>query len=514
MPETRKPIKRAIAKLELERINSVLTRPHLLIGGLAVQQYYPARVSQDIDLVCDFEVAQNILRKLYPTKDWRLEESKNDEYRPSYRIRHRVEDMGTIIFGPKISEREPYRHLVWKKLKEEAKPFKGINGELENILVPAAHALAYAKMISFLCRQTPDSKVAADLQDFCDLTNHEKFSVTLFYDLLRQSRAVDELITTFRKKKASFPEIAEASCLHSISELYHAPISTRTNTSRSKKKFTIYLGAPHKNIAKNNKLKEALTRSGFTVKLPYEEVTIKGREQGSADSMAIRDICIAAMDKSEVLIVDLDTYGLDTAWEIGYAEGKKKKVIGYNEDIFLTTDERHINRRLYRENFMHGWATNKVYTDMEEVLYAIEGKNVYMCGPLAHQPDDNKTKDALTKSAVRVIYPKDHLVKQQALPRDYPLSDRSETNKLLEQSDILLVILPRYGMDSSWQIGFATALGKEIIGWMREDDGREFVKQSFWDHWMHAWKSKTHVIGLTDLIAIAIGMADQMKAKG
>ena len=49
MNEQRKPIERAVAKKELERIDAVLTRPHLLIGGLAVQQYYSARISQDID---------------------------------------------------------------------------------------------------------------------------------------------------------------------------------------------------------------------------------------------------------------------------------------------------------------------------------------------------------------------------------------------------------------------------------------------------------------------------------
>jgi nucleoside 2-deoxyribosyltransferase len=514
MPEARKPIERAVAKIELERINSILPRPHLLIGGLAVQQYYSARVSQDIDLVCDFEVAQTILRKLYPSKDWKVEDSKNDEYRPSYRIHHKVEDVGTIIFGPKISEREPYRHLDWRKLEAVAKPFKGLKNDLENILVPAAHALAYAKMISFLCRQSPDSKVAADLQDFCDLTNHEDFSVTLFYDLLRQSRAADELITNFRKKVSSFPKIAEASCLHSISELYHASTPKLDIASGRSQKCRIYLAAPHRNIAKNNKLKAALLRAGFLIKLPYDEVATNGFKKGITDPIRIRDICISAIDISEIILVDLDTYGLDTAWEIGYAEGMKKRIIGYNEDIFLTTDNRHINRRSYRENFMHGWASWQVCNELEEVLNVIRGRTVYMCGSFSNSLTDKETKDALAKSATNVIYPKDHLVQQQALPRDYPLSDRGETNRLLEQCDTLLVTLPRYGMDSSWQIGYATALKKMIIGWMREDDERESEKGSFWDHWMHGWKSKPHVVGITDLIAFATGIAAQMKKNG
>ncbi len=514
MTDNRKPIERAIAKQELERINSVLREPHLLIGGLAVQQYYSARMSQDIDLVCGFELAQRILQALYPTKDWKVVDSKNDEYRPSYHISHKVEEMGTIIFGPKISEREPYSHLDWEKLKIGAKPFVRIGVTLENILVPAAHALAYAKMISFLCRQGPDSKVRADLQDFSDLTNHEELSVTLFYDLLRQSRSVDELITTFRKKALSFPETAETSCLYPISELYHATMALPSQAKRRSKTLSVYVAAPHKNIAKNNKLKTMLSKAGVDGALPYEEVAMGSNYEAIREPEKIRDICMKAIERSDVLLVDLDTYGLDTAWEIGYAEGLSKRVVGYNEDLFLTTDERHINRRKCDENFMHGWSSQQVLTKMNEVLEAIKSKKVYMCGPFSMPGLNKKTRAALAKSATSVIYPKEHVVQQKKLPRDYPLADRGETNKLLEEADTLLVALPRYGMDSSWQIGYATALGKAIIGWVQKDDGRDLAKQSFWDHWMHGWKSKLHVVGATDLIATIIGIAEQKRMQG
>ena len=510
MTKKRKLIERAVAKKELERIDAVLVGPHLLIGGLAVQQYYSARISHDIDLVCDFEVAQTILRKLYPSKDWKVEDSKNDDYRPSCRIRHKVDDIGTIIFGPKISEREPYRHLDWGALVVGARPFKGTNQDLDHVLVPPPHALAYAKMISFLCRQSPDDKVATDLQDFCDLTNHEEFSVTLFYDLLRRSRASDELISTFRKKAGNYAELAEASCLHSLSELYY-PATPGSQTIFPSGTLSIYLAAPHKNLAKNNKLKSLLTGPGIAVAVPYEEVVSNGGKDSHSDVTYIRSICMAAIDRSDLLLVDLDTYGLDTAWEIGYAEGARKKVVGYNEDVFLTTDERQINRRLYRENFMHGWSLQHVYTDVDPVCQAISGKRVYMCGPLSDTPIDDKTRRAIAASAAATVYPKDHLARQQDLPRDYPLADRSETNRLLQECDVLLVSLPRYGMDSSWQIGYATALGKEIVGWIRQDDGRELARQSFWDHWMHGWKSKPHVVGVTDLLALLKGIAIQKK---
>jgi nucleoside 2-deoxyribosyltransferase len=319
------------------------------------------------------------------------------------------------------------------------------------------------------------------------------------------------LIGAFRKKIANYTEVAAGSCLRSISELYHQALPTRPPAVGPSDRLTIYLAAPHKNIAKNYKLKAALTRAGFVVKLPYEEVVTSGRQHGGADPATIRSVCIAAIDESDVLIVDLDTYGLDTAWEIGYGEGTGKKVIGYNEDIFLTTDERHINRRLFRENFMHGWESQAVCSDAEQVLEAVRGKRVYMCGPFSHAPIDQRTGELLAKSAAMMINPKDYLAQQKALPRDYPLADRGETNSLLKEADLLLVFLPRYGMDSAWQIGYAAALGKEIVGWVRQDDGREFARQSFWDHWMHAWKSKPHVVGVTDLLALATGIATQKK---
>jgi hypothetical protein len=77
-PKSKQPIDRAIAKDELARINDVLMEPHVLIGGLAVQQYHASRNSKDIDLVCRFETARTILEKLYPSIDWIVEDRQQD----------------------------------------------------------------------------------------------------------------------------------------------------------------------------------------------------------------------------------------------------------------------------------------------------------------------------------------------------------------------------------------------------------------------------------------------------
>lgn len=131
-----KPIDRAVAKNELARINAALKKPHLLIGGLAVQCYHPARNSKDIDLVCDFGTAQMLLDTLYPSRDWKVIDKQNDEYRPSFNITHKVDDVGVIIFGPKISERDPYDHIDWTALMVGGSAFPGRIGPLENIIVP------------------------------------------------------------------------------------------------------------------------------------------------------------------------------------------------------------------------------------------------------------------------------------------------------------------------------------------------------------------------------------------
>lgn len=215
-----RPIDRAIAKNELRRINDELGQPHLLIGGLAVQRYHSPRNSKDIDLVCDFETAQRLLDRLYPSNDWKVVDRKDDEYRPSFEITHRVEALGTIIFGPKISERESYKHINWDALKADAKPYELGDATLDRILVPAADALAYTKFISFLSREGPAAKVRADLRDFVDLTNHDSFSASKFLDFLRRTGSPTTLTSEFRTRAGAYRDALKLSCLFSLASIF------------------------------------------------------------------------------------------------------------------------------------------------------------------------------------------------------------------------------------------------------------------------------------------------------
>lgn len=109
-------IESAEAKKELGRIDDILNEKHLLIGGLAVKYFYPARESKDIDLVCSDAVRNTIIRELYPTNEWDIFDENMDEYRPDYHIKNKKNGL-IISFGPKIKEREPYADIDWDLFK-------------------------------------------------------------------------------------------------------------------------------------------------------------------------------------------------------------------------------------------------------------------------------------------------------------------------------------------------------------------------------------------------------------
>lgn len=167
----------AMAKEELIRINGALEDPHLIIGGLAVNQYYVPRQSEDIDLICSHNVAVGLIKKLYPSDQWEIDEVNNDEYRPSFIItsKHKKE-YGQIKFGPKIIERDLYENLDWKYLFEDAQAFKFKTLKLEKILVPCVEALAYTKLIS-ACGRIDRPKSEKDFEDFVNLLNVPSFRI-------------------------------------------------------------------------------------------------------------------------------------------------------------------------------------------------------------------------------------------------------------------------------------------------------------------------------------------------
>jgi ubiquinone/menaquinone biosynthesis C-methylase UbiE len=177
------------AKEELGKINALLSTGHLLIGGLAVQQYYKTRTTSDIDLVCENPTARKIIDKLYPSKDYVIDEKNDDEYRPSFIITHKINRNRIVFFGPKITERESYTAVDWEKLLSESHPFHYRNVKYENIRVPTIEALAFTKLLAFVDRaKTNRDKAQNDLIDFIELTNDNAFQINLLTNQIRESR--------------------------------------------------------------------------------------------------------------------------------------------------------------------------------------------------------------------------------------------------------------------------------------------------------------------------------------
>lgn len=187
------------AKEQLKEINKLLDSGHVLIGGLAVQQYYKTRETRDIDLVCDSATAKKIIDKLYPSKDYYIDEPNDDEYRPAFEITHKINKNKIVFFGPKILERESYKAIDWSKLHKNSTPFKHKKESYENIRVPRIESLAFIKLLSFVDRvSTNRQKGENDLIDFIELTNDDRFKLNDLINQIRESRT-----DTYIKEKLS-----------------------------------------------------------------------------------------------------------------------------------------------------------------------------------------------------------------------------------------------------------------------------------------------------------------------
>ena len=240
------PIEIQVSRDQLRRINTELRHPHLLVGGLAVQRYIAHRDSKDIDLVCDSKTAKDLIRELFPTCDWITNETNDDEYRPSYRIRHRTSDLGEIVFGPKISERESYSFIDWDDLISDAVPFRYKNEILDKVRVPTSTKLAFTKLVAFLSRDCAlASKRLQDLTDLCDLSNQSCFSLRDFLSLVNRSKCRDEVVTVFKSLNKDEQQLFAKSSIAACSELFSLrPVESNSKQIESKTPIYVVATAP------------------------------------------------------------------------------------------------------------------------------------------------------------------------------------------------------------------------------------------------------------------------------
>ncbi len=270
----------------------------------------------------------------------------------------------------------------------------------------------------------------------------------------------------------------------------------------------VYWCAPHRNVDRNKNVRQYLESAGIGVTLPGELVTeSQVSAVGGDQRRAVREVCTKAILESDCVVVDLDLYGLDSAWEMGFAEARQIRVIGVSQDLRVLLSRRKIHRRVFSDNFMHGWHIYSRYDSLTSIEGECRGKSVYVCGSFQNENAMARLRaSGLDKTARSLILPKDLLKLGDGFPSAYPLRAKEAAISLLAGADVAVVILPRYGMDTSWQIGYAAALDKPIIGWEAEEGGPDKEVASVWDHWMHGWKEKVTFTNLKDAAAFIQGL--------
>lgn len=221
------------AKKEILRLDTFLSEPVLLIGGLAVQQYFAGRTTKDLDLVCSLDQQKAILSAAYPLEEYEVDESQND-LRPSIVCHNRTTDT-KIFLGPKILEREPYKFINYSYFLEDAISYSYDGQTTANIFVPAAHVLAFSKILSFISRRGKH-KGRQDLSDFSNLSNSKLFSLSRFNSFVDRSKARDYISKFFLTNTLTEEEIttikkSSPARFYSIMPIFWSSLQTTLKSS-------------------------------------------------------------------------------------------------------------------------------------------------------------------------------------------------------------------------------------------------------------------------------------------
>lgn len=256
-------------------------------------------------------------------------------------------------------------------------------------------------------------------------------------------------------------------------------------------KTNVYLVAPYRNERRNDITSSALKDAGIKVSMAGELY--------DSTSGALREVCMNAIQLSAAIIVDLDTYGLDNAWEIGYADGLGKPVIGFSIDSEKLYNRRTVNIRHYSENPLHGWQPERYCDELDRVVSICRDRIVHVCGSKRCTNAFHLLKTALP-AASQIVLPNDVRVEEHSW------YTRADCRRSIDECDFALVILPQYGMDTSWQIGYAEAKNKSVHGWIAGTRVANTKDESIWEHGMHGWKERITVSSLRELAAVIVGL--------
>jgi nucleoside 2-deoxyribosyltransferase len=89
---------------------------------------------------------------------------------------------------------------------------------------------------------------------------------------------------------------------------------------------SVYLCGSITNAAANRRVGDLLVRANFDLFDPCEIVPPNTRKTHFPEHVYLT--CRRAIEASDVLFVFLDSYGRDSAWEVGFARGLGKLIIG------------------------------------------------------------------------------------------------------------------------------------------------------------------------------------------
>lgn len=233
--------KLAEAKNQIIRIAEEVNEPLILVGGIAVNQYVTTRNSEDIDIICSNEVAKRLIDSLYPSKDWNWTDENDDEYRPSFIIKHKIKsDYPTVKFGPKITERGMYEYIKSEDLETDTQDFRYNNRNYPNIKIPSLEMLCYMKVVSFLGRDNSKiDKISNDLKDIEDLCNRDCFRLGVFINLVRKNNLEDKIHNEFSIRLSLIGKNLDNCNFGIVAKLFHNCINNIPEQTQSEKKMLV-----------------------------------------------------------------------------------------------------------------------------------------------------------------------------------------------------------------------------------------------------------------------------------
>lgn len=259
----------------------------------------------------------------------------------------------------------------------------------------------------------------------------------------------------------------------------------------------IYICAPHRLTEINQQTAKALEEVGNTVRLPAEFCR---PEDESNDSVGIRQKCIDAIERSDVLVCHLDDYGMDSAWELGYAERAGKRIVGLSLDHNRLNSANSLNSHTVWDYWMHGWDEHLWLDSLQKVKTQLQSKVVYLSIPVRCTEQIESIRADIQNHARRIYHPLNLLDSEvrKSHKQSWHVA-RHLCIDAIEVSDVFVTYMDSYGMDSAWELGYAERAGKQIIGLSLDreklNQRRRLRPQTVWDYWMHGWKEHTVVQG-------------------